>query len=129
MITHRNILTGHRGILAMVEFFIHELNMHTYIAYLPLAHILEFCNETYLLLNGGKLGYASPHTLTDMSPGLKPGTKGDIGLLKPSLMATVPLVLDRIRKAVYASLNEKGYFSVKLFEFVVEYKTFWMSKG
>ena len=122
-------MSGVKSMLSLVHFFVHEMSRHTYVAYLPLAHILEFGTETFLMLVGCKIGFSSPHTITDLSVGLMPGTKGDVTLLKPTLMASVPLVLDRIRKAIYARLNSKGLFAVRLFEFVIEYKNFWESKG
>ncbi|KAJ6223379.1 hypothetical protein RDWZM_001924 [Blomia tropicalis] len=129
MMTHHNFMSGVKSMLSLVHFFVHEMSRHTYVAYLPLAHILEFGTETFLMLVGCKIGFSSPHTITDLSVGLMPGTKGDVTLLKPTLMASVPLVLDRIRKAIYARLNSKGLFAVRLFEFVIEYKNFWESKG
>ena len=127
--SHRNLMSGLRSVLSLVGFFVDDMARHTYIAYLPLAHILEFGTETFLLLVGCRIGYSSPHTITDLSAGLMAGTRGDATLLKPTLMASVPLVLDRIRKAIYASLNSKGLLAVRLFEFVIEYKDFWQSKG
>ena len=127
--SHENFMAGMKSVLSLVYFFIYEMPRHTYIAYLPLAHILEFATETFLLLVGCRVGFSSPHTITDLSIGLMKGSKGDATLLQPTLMASVPLVLDRIRKAIYATLNSKGLFAVRLFEFIIEYKTFWQSKG
>lgn len=78
---------------------------------------------------GARIGYSSPHTITDLSVGLVPGTRGDASLLRPTLMASVPLVCDRIRKAIYARLNSKGLLVTRIFEYLIDYKTFWMSKG
>ena len=36
----------------------------TFIAFLPLAHVLEFCAENVMLLFGVAVGYSSPNTLT-----------------------------------------------------------------
>lgn len=129
LITHRNFLRCFQCNLSLVSFFLEELHRHTYIAYLPMAHILEFGAQTMIILYGGKFGYSSPQTMTDLSPGLKPGIKGDMTLLKPTIMTSVPLVLDRIRKAIYAKLNDKGFFAVRAFELLLEYKDFWVSKG
>lgn len=129
MITHRNLLQGLLCALSLVAFLMPDLDRHVYIGYLPLAHILEFGTQSFLIFSGGRIGYSSPHTLIDVSQGLMKGTKGDATLLKPTLMASVPLVLDRIRKAIFTSLNEKGPLMVKFFEFLIEYKTFWMSRG
>eukprot|EP00300_Choanocystis_sp_HF-7_P006882 c14960_g1_i2.p1 GENE.c14960_g1_i2~~c14960_g1_i2.p1 ORF type:complete len:404 (+),score=94.19 c14960_g1_i2:1-1212(+) len=71
-----------------------------FIAYLPLAHILELIAEITLLSAGAAIGYGSPATLTDNSPKTLHGTKGDVSALRPTLMAAVPLVLDRVKDVV-----------------------------
>ena len=38
-----------------------------YIAFLPLAHVLELLSENTMMLFGIKVGYSSPNTMTDMS--------------------------------------------------------------
>lgn len=129
LMSHDNLIKGFQCNLSSIQYFLPEAERHIYIGYLPLAHILEFCMEIMLLLVGARIGYSSPHTLTDISPGLMPGTEGDASLLKPTAMAAVPLVLDRIKKAVCARLNQKGLFMRKFFELLVEYKTFWISIG
>ena len=129
LMTQRNIIGLFKGCIGLLEFFLHETCRHVYIAYLPLAHILEFGVETFVILLGARIGYSSPHTLTDLSAALMPGCKGDATLLRPTVMACVPLVLDRIRKTILTRLNQRGLLAVKLFEFIVEYKYFWMAKG
>lgn len=64
-----------------------------YMAYLPLAHVLELMCETYIFLVGIQIGYSSPLTMTDRSSKIKRGCKGDASLLKPTVMATVPVSL------------------------------------
>ena len=49
---------------------------------------------------GISIGYGSPLTLTDTSNKIKKGTKGDASVLKPTLMACVPAILDRVRDGV-----------------------------
>ena len=41
-----------------------EANQETYLAYLPLAHILEFAAEMSMLVHGAKMGYSDPKTLS-----------------------------------------------------------------
>nr|XP_027205788.1 long-chain-fatty-acid--CoA ligase 4-like [Dermatophagoides pteronyssinus] len=108
LMTQRNIMGLFKGCIGLLEFFLHETRRHIYIAYLPLAHILEFGVETFVILLGARIGYSTPHTLTDMSAGLMAGCKGDATLLRPTVMACVPLVLDRIRKAILTRLNQLG---------------------
>lgn len=53
-----------------------------------------------MLTAGCAIGYGSPLTLTDTSGKIKKGTKGDASVLKPTLMAAVPAILDRVREGV-----------------------------
>lgn len=58
---------------------------------LPLAHVFELLSESLCLLTGVSIGYSSPTTLTDSSSKIKRGNKGDVSVLKPSAMTTVPV--------------------------------------
>lgn len=49
---------------------------------------------------GSSIGYGTPLTLTDTSSKIKRGTKGDASVLRPTLMASVPAILDRVRDGV-----------------------------
>ena len=81
---------------------------------------------------------------------IKSGEKGDASLLRPTIMAAVPLILDRIYKGINRNiqvssyltsftscnlkkiehfLQEKGYFSQKLVEYCIAYKMKWFSRG
>ncbi|XP_054158441.1 long-chain-fatty-acid--CoA ligase 4-like [Oppia nitens] len=102
---------------------------HTYIAYLPQAHILEATIELFLFLGGVKIGFGTPFTLNETAPGLAPGTTSDIQLLKPTIMTTVPLVLDRIRKEMYAKLASRTPVSTHIFNYLINYKSHWIQKG
>jgi long-chain acyl-CoA synthetase len=61
----------------------------TYLAYLPLAHILEFSVECSAIYLGISMGYGSVRTLTDASVR---NCKGDLRELRPTVMAGVPAV-------------------------------------
>jgi len=79
--------------------------------------------------SGVKIGYGTPLTLTNSGTALKKGTKGDINLLKPTFMAAVPLILDRIRKDIEANVVKKGSFAKNLFDYAISYKIYWERKG
>jgi long-subunit acyl-CoA synthetase (AMP-forming) len=49
---------------------------------------------------GCAIGYGSPLTMTDTSSKIKKGTKGDVSVLRPTLLIAVPAILDRIRDGV-----------------------------
>ena len=91
---------------------------------------LQFTKRYFnLSLGGVKIGYASPFTLTDSAPGLAPGQKCDLKLLKPTVMTTVPLVLDRILKEVYDKLTARTPVSADFFTYIMGYKSYWTQKG
>ncbi|CAL9079559.1 unnamed protein product [Musa textilis] len=94
-----------------------------YMASLPLAHIFELAGEklhNMLMIAmdaaGISIGYASLLTLTDTSNKIKKGTKGDASVLRPTLMAAVPAILDRVRDAVRKKVDAKGGLLKKLFD-------------
>jgi len=101
----------------------------TYVAFLPLAHILEFLAENVMLLLGIRIGYSSPFTLTDSGTALKRGTKGDLAVLKPTLMSAVPVILDRMYKGIIAKIQAKGALAYKLFDFAIQYRSLWTQRG
>lgn len=89
---------------------------------MPLAHILELIAEQCVLFNGCPIGYSSALTLSDRSTRIKKGSKGsifamfetcyfhikktrlflgDASELRPTVMASVPEILERIRKGSF----------------------------
>lgn len=98
-------------------------------AYLPLAHILEFSLELFLFMGGVKIGYGTPFTLNDNAPGLADGQKCDIKLFQPTCMSSVPLVLDRIVKQIYETLKARTPVSTDIFNYLMAYKKYWTAKG
>ena len=63
-----------------------------FLCFLPLAHILEFVYELYVLHLGGTIGYGSPRTLTQDSVR---NCRGDIQEFKPTVIVA----------CIYNSLN------------------------
>ncbi|KAG9152384.1 hypothetical protein Leryth_016767 [Lithospermum erythrorhizon] len=70
-----------------------------------------------MLAAGASIGYGSALTLTDTSNKIKKGTMGDASALKPTVMASVPAILDRVRDGVLKKVDEKGGLTKKLFNF------------
>jgi long-chain acyl-CoA synthetase len=94
-----------------------------YIAYLPLAHILEMEAEFGIISVGGRIGYATPTTLRDEQARDDSGKgAGDLTVLKPTLMAAVPLVLDRIRAGVLDKIHKRGKIMEKVFNLALYLK-------
>ncbi|RWS00345.1 long-chain-fatty-acid--CoA ligase 3-like protein, partial [Leptotrombidium deliense] len=76
ILMHKNIIGTIRGFYAVASNLGDTLG-HVYIAFLPLAHVLELAAESFFLAMGITIGYSSPNTLTDRSTGIKQGGKGD----------------------------------------------------
>eukprot|EP01114_Cavostelium_apophysatum_P013308 TRINITY_DN3194_c0_g1_i2.p1 TRINITY_DN3194_c0_g1~~TRINITY_DN3194_c0_g1_i2.p1 ORF type:complete len:706 (+),score=218.08 TRINITY_DN3194_c0_g1_i2:86-2203(+) len=121
MITHGNLVAALGGAYKAVDVFPNDV----YIAYLPLAHVLELIIENFVLLCGLPLGYANPRTLVDSSVR---NCKGDLTELKPTLMAGVPAVWERIRKGIIAKVAGASPVTRGLFNAAYKYKA-WMIKG
>ncbi|CAN4084534.1 unnamed protein product [Withania somnifera] len=112
MITHGNIVATSAAVMTVIP----KLgSSDVYLAYLPLAHVFELAAETVMLTAGARIGYGSALTLTDTSNKVMKGTKGDATALKPTLMAAVPAILDRVRDGVMKKVEEKAGSAKKLF--------------
>lgn len=117
MMTHANVLAT----LSAVKMTVPKLEKKdVYLAYLPLAHILELAGENLMAAVGIPIGYGSPLTLTDTSSKIKKGTKGDATVLMPTLLAAVPAILDRVRDGVFKKVNATGGLPKKLFYLAYE---------
>ncbi|KAL2252226.1 UNVERIFIED_CONTAM: Long chain acyl-CoA synthetase 8 [Sesamum indicum] len=113
MMTHGNIVATAAAVMTVIPSIGRK---DVYLAYLPLAHVFELAAETVMLTAGAAIGYGSALTLTDTSNKIKKGTKGDASVLKPTLMAAVPAILDRVRDGVVKKVEEKGGIVKKLFK-------------
>lgn len=112
MMTHGNVVATAAAVMTIVPGL---GTSDVYVAYLPLAHIFEMAAETVMMTAGASIGYGSALTLTDTSNKIKKGTKGDASVLKPTLMASVPAILDRVRDGVLKNVEGKGGLTTKLF--------------
>lgn len=108
----KGVIVRHRQLLAMVASchiqFGSILNEggETYIAYLPLAHILELAAEMYFYGCGNQIGYTDPKCL---SPGPeKCYPTGGLEEFKPTLMAGVPKVWETIKRGAEIKLSKSG---------------------
>lgn len=98
VLSHSNVCATMAGLAHAGDF----TNKDVYLAYLPLAHIMEMAAEMVMLATGAAIGYGSPQTLTDTGLKLAVGTRGDAPTLRPTFMVFAPAVLDRVRQAVQA---------------------------
>lgn len=120
MLTHENITND---VLSVTNTIKLRSGEDLYLAHLPLAHIYEFVTENYAcLVFGAPLGFSTPYTLTDRSPNIKRGAQGDASVLQPTMMVTVPLVLERIYKSIQETIESGSPLKKAIFNLAVEYK-------
>ncbi|KAJ9101063.1 hypothetical protein QFC21_003281 [Naganishia friedmannii] len=110
MLTHGNICAAVGAIWHLFHEFLTPQD--TYLAFLPLAHILEFVVETCWMFAGLPIGYGKIKTLTDASVR---ESKGDILEFRPSILAGVPAVWESIRKGILAKVDKAGAIKKALF--------------
>lgn len=127
MISHGNLLISSKTLRQRMEPI--DIEKDVYIGYLPLAHVLELATE-FIVLNGGiAVGYSSPQTITDASTGIIKGEMGDLRVLNPSIMHSVPAVLERLSKAVKIKIAMKGNFFMTLFDIAYKKKLYNLKNG
>jgi len=125
MLCHRNLITAIGALVNIAKF----RQRDRYIGYLPLAHVLELLAETSCLMYGVKIGYSSANTLTNKSSKVRSGSKGDANFLRPTLMCSVPLILERIYKSIVETMQRQGWAVEELFHYLMAYKMKWQDRG
>ena len=118
--THKNLFSTLKSMMLSVA--INPSVNETYIAFLPLAHVLELLCEMMMTILGCRIGYSTPNTLLDKSTMIKRGSKGDANILQPTVMAAVPLILDRVYKTITEVLKKKGPRFEKIFNICYDYR-------
>lgn len=110
ILTHSNLVASVGGVIKLLGE--HLKPTDTFLAYLPLAHILEFVVECALIYVGITMGYGSVKTLTDASVR---NCKGDLAAFKPSVMVGVPAVWETIRKGINQKISAAPTVARSLF--------------
>ncbi|KAL5520350.1 hypothetical protein ACEPAG_9574 [Sanghuangporus baumii] len=117
VITHHNLISSVGAVFFLLG---HHLRPEdTLLAYLPLAHILEYIVELALSFVGMTLGYGRVKTLTDASVR---NCLGDLREFKPSIMVGVPAVWETIRKGILSKVNSAGTIKKGLFSGAIAVK-------
>ncbi|KAJ7224544.1 long-chain-fatty-acid-CoA-ligase [Mycena pura] len=120
----KGVVITHANLVASVGSVYHLLGHHltpgdAYLAYLPLAHILEYIVELCMLFVGAPTGFGGVKTLTDTSVR---NCDGDIKAFRPSIMVGVPAVWEMIRKGIVAKVAAGGSVRHSVFRGAVEAK-------
>jgi len=125
MIPHSSVAASCGG---MKEVLNCKEGEETYLAYLPAAHIFEFCAELSMLLLGAKIGYSDPRTMTSKGavrqrddgtcndqPGW-PFPPGGIQEFAPTMMVAVPVVWDTFKKTIEEQVGKQSMIVQWLFQ-------------
>lgn len=126
--TPKGVEMTHSNIMASVVAYSCQVDVGTndrYLAFLPMAHIMELATEIALIPLGVKIYFSSPHTMTTSSTKIHTGTDGDAKIAKPTIINSVPLLLDRIIKGVWHAVDKQGWIKSAIFRTIVRYR-FWL---
>ncbi|KAG6844299.1 hypothetical protein H0H87_008031 [Tephrocybe sp. NHM501043] len=120
----KGVCLTHGNLIASVGSVVHVFGHHlpprgSYLAYLPLAHVLEYIVELCALYTGITSGYARPKTLTDASVR---GCRGDLAAFRPNIMFGVPAVWETIRKGILGKVAQSGWVTQMAFKTALKLK-------
>ncbi|KAI8581563.1 hypothetical protein K450DRAFT_231915 [Umbelopsis ramanniana AG] len=124
LLTHANVVAAISGVNRMLQHFIEDGD--TVMAYLPLAHVLEFLVENVCIFFGLTLGYGTVKTLTDASVR---ECRGDFAAFRPSIVTGVPQVWETIKKTVMATVAARGPRIESIFHGAVDLKSWLHDNG
>nr|XP_043618685.1 long chain acyl-CoA synthetase 1-like [Erigeron canadensis] len=121
ILTHENAVTTISGLDRSMEQFEEKMTVDdVYLSFLPLAHILDRVIEEYFFHKGASVGFYHG----DIN-----ALKDDMMELKPTFLAGVPRVLERIHEGVLKGLEELNPRRRKIFDILYNYKLKWMKLG
>ncbi|KAG9030909.1 long-chain fatty acid-CoA ligase [Tulasnella sp. JGI-2019a] len=110
MLTHYNLVASVAAVFTLLG---HHLRVDdSLLAYLPLAHILEYIVELTFFFAGITLGFGKVKTLTDASVR---NCVGDIKAFRPSILVGVPQVWETIRKGIMTNVAKMPAFKQTIF--------------
>ncbi|XP_028057154.1 long chain acyl-CoA synthetase 1-like [Camellia sinensis] len=121
ILTHENIALNIRGVDLFLGQFEDKMTADdVYISFLPLAHVLDRMIEEYFFRKGASVGYyhGDINELRD-----------DLMELRPTFLAGVPRVFERIHEGVIKALEELNPVRRRAFDILYQYKLAWMNLG
>ncbi|XP_052190254.1 long chain acyl-CoA synthetase 1-like [Diospyros lotus] len=121
ILTHENIAVNLNGVEIFMEQFEDKMTVDdVYISFLPLAHILDRMIEEFFFHKGASVGYyhGDINELRD-----------DLMELKPTFLAGVPRVLERIHEGVIKAVEELNPVRRRVFKILYQHKLSRMNLG
>ena len=129
VVSHEGILNCALNAMLYAVHFLDSENNYTSLNYLPSCHISAFVIYIYKFYLGSYQVLGTPYTLTDNSPSVVEGEKGDLAIAKPYYIGAVPLLLIKIKDGIEKKVASKGPVFKALFDCCVKYKIGWLQKG
>ncbi|KAI5078310.1 hypothetical protein GOP47_0005981 [Adiantum capillus-veneris] len=102
VLSHGNLLANIAGSFLCYPIYSTDI----YISYLPLAHIYERANVIGMTTKGGAIGFYQGDVMKLMD---------DMGVLRPTLFASVPRLYNRIYDGITAAVRTSGGLQERLF--------------
>jgi len=110
VLTHSNLVASVGAVWKLLGHYVKPDD--TFLAFLPLAHILEYIVELTFVFGGITLGFGKIKTLTDTSVR---NSYGDIRAFRPSIMVGVPAVWETIRKGIVGKVSQMSSLKQSVF--------------
>lgn len=124
LLTHKNVVAAIAGVDVIVGPYLGPGD--GLLAYLPLAHILEFVFETACIWWGGTMGYGHPKTISDNS---MRKCRGDIAEFKPTVLVGVPAVWETVKKGIMSKVGKMNPVVKNMFWGAMSAKSFMMNNA
>jgi len=124
----KGVVVSHRSIVSCIASAEHVIDFKAndkYLAYLPLAHIMEFMVEFTCLMFGVSLNYADPKSLS--ATGAYP--IGALEQYSPTHMVAVPKIWDTLKKGILAKVAASSPVKQMLVHTAIQWRTFAMQYG
>jgi len=117
VLTHKNIMSVIGSIIHVTKSQLYPTDVH--FSYLPLAHVFERLTHVDIFMHGARLGFMSGSVREMMK---------DIQILKPTVFAAVPRVLNRLHDKVMQGAASNKALSA-LFHFAYNRKLALLHQG
>ncbi|XP_071951929.1 long-chain-fatty-acid--CoA ligase 6-like isoform X2 [Antedon mediterranea] len=120
MVTHGNIIACSAGFIAQTGKLLYFTPDDVYYSYLPLAHMYERFAMTNFFMHGSSTGFfqGDIKLMTD-----------DLLTLKPTFMACVPRVMNRVYDKVMARVQDSNFIKRWMFSFASTMKGKELERG
>ncbi|KAJ0398981.1 hypothetical protein P43SY_003586 [Pythium insidiosum] len=116
LLTHRNVVSA--ALTANMHVCLNKDDVH--LSYLPLAHVFERAAQTILVGEGGSIGFYQGEVIKLLD---------DLAALRPTMLPSVPRVLNRIHDRITQGVGKAGALKRWLFNWAYQSKKARLADG